>query len=639
MFSSYLSTTFPKINTLEKIKAFFTTFTLQLIAVMALTVPAKSAILFGNDPHSFAQPDKARARYLNLDVTVDFSNKTIQGKAAWDISSLPGTTEIIFDTHYLNIEKVTAGKEEAEWSFTLGKEDKYLGNALHIPLRDKTNTYTIYFSTTDKSSALQWLDPQQTAGKKLPFLFTQCQAILARTLYPCQDSPGIRFSYDATVTVPPNMLAVMSAGNPTEKNTTGVYHFEMKQPIPSYLMALAVGDMEYKSIGDRTGVYAEPSVLPKAVYEFADMQKMLETAEQLYGPYQWEQYDVLVLPPSFPFGGMENPRLTFATPTVLAGDRSLVSLVAHELAHSWSGNLVTNATWNDFWLNEGFTVYFERRIDEALYGKSFADMESLLGYQDLLMTIKDLGEKKEATQLKLNLKGKDPDDGMNSIAYEKGFCFLKLVEKTVGREKLDTFLKGYFHTYQFQSVTTEKFIDYFTENMVEPNKEKFSSINIHQWVYEPGLPADCPKFTSERFNHVDEQLNKWLSGTPAKDIDTSKWATQEWLRFMYSLPEKMTLVQMEELDHTFHFTQTGNAEIADAWFLHCIKHNYSAAYASMDNFLVNVGRRKFLTPLYKEMIKTKDGKKLAESIYTKARLNYHFVSQQTMDELLKWKEK
>ncbi len=606
---------------------------------MSITVPAKGANLFGNDPHSFAQPDKARARYLNLNIEVDFSKKIISGKAAWDISSLPGTTEIIFDTHYLNIEKVTAGKEEAEWSFSLGKEDKFLGKALHIPLRDKTNTYTIYFSTTDKSSALQWLEPQQTAGKKLPFLFTQCQAILARTLYPCQDSPGIRFSYDATVTVPKDMLAVMSAENPKEKNTTGIYHFKMQQPVPSYLMALAVGDLSYQKIGERTGVYADPSVLPKATYEFADMQKMLEAAEQLYGPYQWEQYDVLVLPPSFPFGGMENPRLTFATPTVLAGDRSLVSLIAHELAHSWSGNLVTNATWNDFWLNEGFTVYFERRIDEALYGKSFADMESLLGFEDLKETIKDLGEKSSATQLKLKLEGKDPDDGMNSIAYEKGFCFLKLVEQAVGRAKLDTFLKSYFKAYHFQSVTTEKFLDYFTKNLVEPNKEKFASINIHQWIYEPGLPADIPQFTSERFNKVDEQLKKWTSGTPAKSIDTAGWATQEWLRFIQELPEKMTVTQMEELDNDFHFTQSGNAEIADAWFLHCIKHNYSAAYSSMETFLVNVGRRKFLTPLYKEMIKTKEGKKLAESIYAKARPNYHFVSQQTIDELLKWKEK
>lgn len=606
---------------------------------MAFTVSAKDASLFGNDPHSYAQPDKARARYLNLDIKVDFSKKIISGKAAWDISSLPGTTEIIFDTHFLTIEKVTAGKEESAWSFTLGKEDKYLGSALHIPLKDKTNTYTIYFSTTDKSSALQWLDPQQTAGKKFPFLFTQCEAILARTLYPCQDSPGIRFSYDATVTVPKDMLALMSAENPTEKNATGVYHFKMKQPVPSYLMALAVGDIQYSKIGERTGVYAEPVVLPKATYEFADMQKMLEAAEKLYGPYQWEQYDVLVLPPSFPFGGMENPRLTFATPTILAGDRSLVSLVAHELAHSWSGNLVTNATWNDFWLNEGFTVYFERRIDEALYGKSFSDMESVLGYQDLLATIKDLGAKSKATQLKLDLKGKDPDDGMNSIAYEKGFCFLKLVEQTVGREKLDTFLKGYFHTYHFQSVTTEKFLDYFTKNLAEPNKEKFSSINIHQWLYEPGLPANCPKFTSERFNHVDEELNKWLAGTAAKNIDTGKWATQEWLRFILSLPETVTVTQLEELDSVFHFTQSNNAEIADAWFLHCIRHNYSVAYPYMEKFLVSVGRRKFLTPLYKEMIKTKDGKKLAESIYQKARPNYHFVSQQTIDELLKWKGK
>ncbi|HET8829803.1 MAG TPA: M1 family aminopeptidase/hydrolase, partial [Pelobium sp.] len=403
----------------------------------------------GADPHSFANPKENVVTHLDLTLDVNFTNQQLKGLAVWTINHVAKSDEIIFDTQGLNIEKVTLDNDTNDVFFALGDSVEILGQALSIPINPETKKVNIYYSTSKDAKALQWLNPQQTAGKKHPFLFTQSQAILGRSWIPTQDSPGIRFTYNATVTVPNGLMALMSAKNPTEKNPEGKYQFEQKNAIPSYLMALAVGDISFKAIDKRTGVYAEPAMLDKVAYEFADMGKMINAAEKIYGDYRWGRYDVLVLPPSFPFGGMENPMLTFATPTVIAGDRSLVSLIAHELAHSWSGNLVTNATWNDFWLNEGFTVYFERRIVEALYGKEEAKMQEVLGYNNLMKSIKELGNKNPDTRLKTDFTDRDPDDGVSDIAYEKGYFFLKNIEKAVGRKKFDAFLKDYFNRHAF----------------------------------------------------------------------------------------------------------------------------------------------------------------------------------------------
>jgi len=474
------------------------------------------------DPHSFSKPNEAVVKDLDLDINVDFSSKIISGKASYKIENISASAAIILDTRDMDIEKVTEGIDETPCVFEMGPDTPFLGKALKINISAATKYIHIYYKTRPEAAALQWLEPVQTAGGQYPFLFTQSEAILARTWVPCQDSPGVRFTYAATVTVPKELMAVMSASNPEVKSEDGVYHFQMDQPIPSYLLALAVGDIAFKPLLSRTGVYAEPVTLEKAAYEFADMEKMLDAAEALYGPYRWERYDVIVLPPSFPFGGMENPRLTFATPTILSGDRSLVSLVAHELAHSWSGNLVTNATWNDFWLNEGFTVYFERRIMESLEGKDYADMLEVLGYQDLKRNVKEIGETSDDTKLKLNLEGRDPDDGMTQIAYEKGFSFLRVVEENVGRPRFDIFVKQYFNRFAFQSMTTEKFLDYFEKELIMREENLENLINIHTWVYEPGIPSNCLEIKSARFEKVDHILNAWIKGAPAKDLETKK---------------------------------------------------------------------------------------------------------------------
>ncbi len=587
-----------------------------------------------HDPHSYANAEDAVVRHLALDLNVDFDKKVIFGKASIFFDNKTSAKKIILDTRDLMIAKVTLDSAETETSYVLAAKDQFLGQALSVEIRPNTKFVTVYYSTSPEAQALQWLNPEQTAGKKFPFLFTQSQAILARSWVPVQDSPGIRFTYEAKVHVPPGLMAVMSARNPQEKSADGNYSFRMDQRIPAYLLALAVGDFTFRSLDKRTGVYAENVTIAKAVNEFADLPKMLNAAEKLYGPYAWEQYDVIVLPPSFPFGGMENPRITFATPTILAGDRSLTALIAHELAHSWSGNLVTNATWNDFWMNEGFTVYFESRIMEALYGKDFADMQTLLGVEDLKETMAELGEKSDDTHLKLKLDGRDPDDGMNDIAYEKGRLLILLIEQTFGREKLDIFLRNHFKNHAFGTITTEQFIEEYKKDLVGTDSAKEKIIDIEQWIYAPGIPANAPQIRSVRFENVAKQVELWKSGTKASALQTKDYTTNEWLRFLGLLPEKLNHDQMRELDATFHFSETGNSEILFAWLERVVNNGYKENYPQVKKFLIDIGRRKFVKPLFSALVKTPEGKEFAKEIYKESRPNYHYVTQATIDGIL-----
>ncbi len=597
-------------------------------------VTIKETSKYVDEPHSYAQPNNAVIIHLDLEINVDFDKEIISGSATYDIEN-NAATEIILDSKFLVIDKVLADGKETQ--FSLGDFDEMLGQALKIDIKESTKQITVFYKTTDKTEALQWLNPQQTADKKHPFLFTQGQAILTRTWIPIQDSPQIRITYDATVKVPSELMAVMSAENPKEKNTSGEYHFKMKQAISPYLIALAVGDIQYKEISNRTGVYAENSVIEKATTEFSDLEKMVTTAENLYGKYAWEQFDVIVLPPSFPFGGMENPRLTFATPTVIAGDKSLTSLLAHELAHSWSGNLVTNATWDDFWLNEGFTVYFEIRIMEVLYGVDRANMLALIGRQDLEDEIENLKETPNETKLKLDLKGHNPDDGMNSIAYDKGYLFLRTLEEAVGRDRFDFFLKNYFNEHAFSTITTERFIVYLKENLLDKNNISF---NLDEWIYTPGIPENQSIIISDKFKEVENVIKKWNEGVMnAEEICGQDWNTQQRIHFIRNIPESISVEKMTSLDAHCEFTGSTNSYIQMVWFVQAINHNYHGQNIDLkiEEFLINVGRRWYVEDIFKAF-KKNDRVDDALVIYKKSRANYHSVTASTIDLLLGYKE-
>jgi leukotriene-A4 hydrolase len=587
------------------------------------------------DEHTFSKADLAVVKHLDLDIKVDFDTQTISGKASWQIDNISKGNEIIFDENTLNITKVTLGDDEKETKFELGKEVEFHGKPLHITIEPNTTKVNIYYSTTKDAVALQWLNPQQTADKKKPFLFSQGESIWSRTWIPCQDSPGIRFTYNAKVTVPKDLMAVMSASvNPQKKNDTGVYTFKQDKAIPSYLMAIAVGDIEFQSIDNRTGVYAEPSLLKKAAWEFAELGKMVGAAEKLYGPYRWGRYDVLVLPPSFPYGGMENPNLTFLTPGVIAGDRSLTSLLAHELGHSWSGNLVTNASWDDIWLNEGFTTYVEHRIGEEIFGKKEAQMQDVLTRKDLDDNVAEYGDTNPDTRLKVSLTNRNPDDGISQIPYVKGYNFLKVIEQAVGREKFDSFIKNYFDAHAFQSITTEDFVKYLNDNLIKGDKALADKIKLDDWIYKPGIPSNITAVSSEDFTAIDNIQKNWRT-TGVKGLSEKIKSTTEKQHFVDYLPADITIEEMTAIDNEFSFTKNGNFVIKRQWFVQAIRHQYKTAYPAIEQFMIATSRTGSLMTLYKEMVKTPEGKTWAKQIFNKAESGYHATTVQAVEGLLK----
>ncbi len=587
-----------------------------------VTTPAK-------DHHTLSNADSIAVTHLWLDIAVSLDQKNITGSATWTISNTSGLSDLRLDTWDLTIDSVQVDGVKAV--FRMDAADKYLGSALHIPIAAASAKVQIWYKTGKKARALQWLDPEQTHDKKYPFLFTQSESIYARSWIPCPDGPGIRFTYDARVKAPAGMLALMSAENPQVKNDSAIYHFRMEQPIPAYLMALAVGDIVFDAVDARTGVYAEPGMIQSARWELADMGKMVNTAEHLYGPYRWGRYDVIVLPPSFPIGGMENPRLTFSTPTIMAGDRSLVSLIAHELAHSWSGNLVTNATWNDFWLNEGFTNYFERRIMESMEGSGYSDMLWNEGYEILVDAVRDMKDTSRDTKLSIELNGRDPDDGFSDIPYEKGSLFLRLIENNVGRARFDTFLNRYFNEHAFKTMTTAHFLAYLDSNLIKGDTALQRKLDIKAWVYGTGIPANCPKFNPVRLRRVDSETAVF----PVAKESVKGWSTHEWLYFLHKITGHTDKEQMKKLDEMYHLTLTGNSEIAFDWFMMALKAHYEPAYGKMEEFLSHVGRRKFLEPLYKEMMDTPGDQDMARRIYAAYRKNYHPLAQESLDKMVK----
>lgn len=575
------------------------------------------------DPHSFANFHEVKLVHLDWNAFVDFTQRKIKATATWTLS---GQSEhLILDKNGLNILSIR-DQDGNLLPFEEHDADSIRGGWIDIQMTKEVTQVSIDYETSDRAGALQWMEAPQTMGKRHPILFTQSQAILARTWLPCMDSPSIRFTYKATVRVPLGTIALMSASNPQKKSPDGTYIFEMNQPIPSYLMALAVGDFEFKAISERAGVYAESEMLESAVQEFSDLEKMIVAAETLYGPYLWERYDLLVMPPSFPFGGMENPRLTFVTPTIIAGDKSLTSLVAHELAHSWSGNLVTNATWNDFWLNEGFTVYFELRIMEQLYGPEYAEMLAQLSFNELQQALKTLPENE--TILKANLQGKNPDEAVGPIAYEKGYFFLRTVERKVGRRFFDRFLRRYFDEHKFQSVTTEQFLSFLQSHLLK--RKDWRELEVERWIYEPGLPENVSKPLSTRFSMVESAVTAFLT---MKVLPVTKhWSAHEFIYFLQLLSGKTNKEQLTRLDSAFHFSQTKNAEILFVWLMLCVEHDYTPAFPVLENFLTKTGRRKFVLPLYKQLIGSGKGE-LALQIFQNAGSTYHPITYNSVKKL------
>lgn len=605
-----------------------------VVGAFAAAVSAKSAT---TDPHSYAEPDRVRISALRLDLEVDFSAQRLNGSAELVLDwKDPQARRLVLDTRDLDISGIESFDEAGHRvaaEFTLSSRDPIKGSALTITLEQPAPRIRIAYRTSPEATGLQWLTRAQTASGRQPFMFSQSQAIHARSWIPLQDTPAVRFTYTANIRVPKGLRAVMSADNDAAHALDGDFRFAMDKPIPSYLLALAVGDLAVRATGPRSAIYAEPATVAGAAKEFEDTEKMIATTESLYGPYRWGRYDILVLPPSFPFGGMENPRMTFATPTVIAGDKSLVSLVAHELAHSWSGNLVTNASWQHVWLNEGFTTYVENRIVEAVFGKDQAAEEFVVAARSLREDFKELpvGDQR----LVPDLSGRDADDSLSDVPYTKGAWLLRTLETRFGRETFDKFLRGYFDHFAFRSITTENFVDYLKANLLAQNPGKFSEAELAAWLHEPGIPKHAMLPPVPRFIAIDAVRADWLAGKrDAISLRAQKWSTQEWMYFLDTLPDALGSEQMRSLDAAYKLTGTGNAEIARRWYLHAIASGYAPAADAMQAYMKRIGRRYLTLPLYQALAKTATGKERAKVIYAEAKAGYHPIMRASVEKAL-----
>jgi leukotriene-A4 hydrolase len=609
-------------------------------AAPVVAAPEVAPVLLTEDArdiHSFAQPAIARVTHVDLDLTADFAAHTLAGTAALDVQTAADGNTLTLDTDGLTIESVTdqAGKA---LPFSLGTVDKLLGAPLRIEL-GTARRVVVHYRTSADAPALQWLTPAQTAGKKQPFLFNQSEPAYTRTWIPTQDSPGIRQTWSARIVAPAGLTVVMSAAmlgpQPGATPQTRAWRFNMEHPVAPYLIAIAIGDISFQSLGKRTGVYTEPSMLPAAAAEFVDMEKMIEAAEALYGPYRWSRYDLLVLPPSFPYGGMENPRLTFVTPTILAGDKSLVTLIAHELAHSWSGNLVTNATWADFWLNEGFTVYFEGRIMERVYGAAAAEMSADLGWDTLQEVIKLVGGMKSPdTRLHIDLKGRNPEDGQNELPYQKGATFLRTIEAAVGRERWDAYLRAYFDRHAFQPQTSAGFLQDLRDNLIKGDAALEKKLGLDEWVYGIGLPANAVHVKAEAFVRVDAAAAAFAANGGA-GLDVASWNTAERVRFLKHLPRKLSAKQLASLSQLFDIANQHNSEVRFAWLRLAIANRYPPAESQVEEFLLSMGRRKFVLPLFRDlMVQGQWGQDIARRVYAEARPGYHSVTVTSVDKVV-----
>jgi leukotriene-A4 hydrolase len=584
-----------------------------------------------HDYFSFANTDQFVTRHISLDLDVDFDQEKLRGNVVLSMQVVDSSaSEIILDSRDITVASVSFlgpnGDVEAA-TFTLGEGDSVKGTPIIISVPAGVDTSAevvlrVDYETSPNASALQWLPPDLTAGGKYPMMFSQSQSIHARSWVPLQDTPSVRITYDATIRTPNELLAVMSANNDPLTPRRGEYEFDMPQPIPAYLLAIAVGNLYFAPLGDDTGVYTEPELLDASVYEFANTQDMLDVAEKQFGPYQWGRYDLLVLPPSFPFGGMENPRLSFITPSLLAGDRSLVSVIAHELAHSWSGNLVTNATWRDGWLNEGVTSYLEARLMEIIYDKDRVDEERVLGYEELLENFDVVPLERQ--WLAPRLDSGDADDVQGTIHYHKGQLFLRYLENGFGRDRFDEFLFTYFEDFAFQTITTELFIAYLDEHLLSTNPGVISREQVEEWMYQPGLPADAPIPSSTTLDNAAELAAAWAIGElELGDVPVDDWSPQALIHFINSLPAEVADDKLLALDVGLGLSDTRNAEIARTWFIQVAKRRHERAYVKLEEHLNRYGRARLVTSIYGALIANGHDAELAMSMFEGARGAYH----------------
>ncbi|MCB1184269.1 M1 family metallopeptidase [bacterium] len=584
------------------------------------------------DPHSFSDLDQGRVTHMDITLDVDFGTSRIHGSAVYTLAA-PAGGPLDLDTRDVAIRGVF-DVDGGAVPYDTDHSDAIMGTRLRVVVPDGTDSFRVDFTTSPGASALQWLEPALTDGGQHPYLFSQCQAIHARSVIPCQDSPLARFTFSCAMTVPAALTAVMAAApgeaRDGDRPGTRTFTFEMPQSIPSYLFAFAVGNITGKDLGPRSRVYTEPETLERSAWEFAEVDTMITQAEQVFGPYLWDRFDFLVMPGSFPYGGMENPRLTFLTPTLLAGDRSLVNVLAHELAHSWTGNLVTNATIDDFWLNEGFTVWAERRILENMGGEEAKSLAAAIGRNSLDEAMAAFGAGSDFTKLKTDGEGVDPDEFYSQVPYEKGFLFVSLLEQTVGRGKFDAFVKKYIKHFSFTSITTADFEAFLAAELPGVAEQ----VGAERWIHQPGLPDNAPSFTSARLEKLQGLARSWSDGGRPDAAEAKGWTPEDWQIFLQALPRTLPAADCAWLDGNFDLTAAGNAEILCNWLVIAAGSGYEPAFGRIRTFLGEVGRMKYLKPLYTALHGNGATRALAAEIFAASGGGYHPIARGGIERVL-----
>jgi len=581
------------------------------------------------DPTTYSDLEQGKIKHIDFRIRTDFSSRTLDIEATYQMQA-PVHGSLFLDTFKLSVKDAQVNGRTLAWE--LDEEDDVLGQRLHLKGLDGADKFTIRFSTSPESRALQWIDAEKTAGGKHPFLFSQCQSIHSRSIFPCQDTPSVRFTYSAEVEAPKGLTAVMAAEQLPASNGSGKFGFQMPQPIPSYLFAIGIGHLVFHEFGPRTGIYAEPETIQAAAWEFAENETKMDEAEKLLGPYMWGRYDLLVLPPSFPYGGMENPRLTFLTPTSILGTRGQTSLITHELAHAWTGNLITNATWQDFWLNEGWTTYAETRITEVLEGKDSHDLHDAYNEKGLIKFMTErLGMDSPHTCLKLPGDEKDSDSFTTTVAYYKGCFFLKECELVVGRERFDAFIQKYMKRFQFQSITTETFLDFLKAEL----PEVFEKVDVHKWVYEPGLPERKNRPQSHLFDEVGKVLSDYEQGKRPTKEQVADWHRYQIMSFLNGLPKKIAVEDCKYFEDILELEKANDGAFFSPFYTICVVSGYEEAMPRIEKFMGTVGRMLYVLPIFRAMIETDWSKELARPLFEGVRDRHHQITIKAMDGLLK----
>ena len=582
-----------------------------------------------HDPTTFSDLTQGKIRHMDFRINVDFSTHTLDLEATYHMQQ-PVRGSLYLDAYEIDLKEARVEGRLLQWSFDA--QDEIVGQRLHLKGFEDDSIFTLRFQTSPGARALQWLNAAQTAGGQYPFLFSQCQATHARSIFPCQDTPSVRFTYSADLIVPQGLIAVMAA-EPTglrEESGGTTYSFQMPQPIPSYLFALAVGNLAFRELGPRTGIYAEPETIEAGAWEFAENENKMIEAEKLLGPYLWGRYDLLVLPPTFPYGGMENPRLTFLTPTAILGTRAGTSLITHELAHAWTGNLVTNATWQDFWLNEGWTTYAETRITEILEGKDVRDLHAAYHEKQLIEMMERVGMSAPQTRLKLP-PDKDADSNAPIIPYFKGCFFLQECEYVVGRERFDAFIQKYMGTFQFQSLTTEAFLDFLKSEL----PDVFDKVAVHRWIYEPGLPEERHRPESRLYEEVVQALDAYRQGIKPTWEQVQSWHRYQLLSLLQGLPRQIPVEDCQYFDEVLELEKRNDVALFSYFYAICIASGHQAILPRVEQFLERIGRMLYILPIVRAMIAVDWARGQVRPLFERVRDKHHQITVHAVETLLK----